>query len=211
MRFMKFVVLCLLPLTAGTVLAAGNAEQGKALYATCAACHGADGQGNAALKAPRLNHLQPSYIEAQLQKFKAGHRGGPGSSATAMSMTPMAATLADEQAIADVAAYIIGLNGEVSAASVEGDKTLGGDYYNQFCGACHGAAAEGNLALNSPRLTGTDDWYLTEQLRAFRAGERGAHPDDRTGKQMRAMSMVLPNDQAIADVVAFIRSLEVQD
>ena len=174
MHFMKSVVICLMPFLAGPVLAEGNADQGEALYATCTACHGADGQGNVALKAPRLNHLQAVYIEAQLQKFKAGHRGGPGSSPSAMTMTPMAATLADEQAMADVAAYITGLSGEVSAASIEGDKTLGGDYYNQFCGACHGAAAEGNLALNSPRLTGTDDWYLSEQLRAFRAGERGA-------------------------------------
>jgi len=208
MRFMKFVVLCLLPIAAGAALAQGNAEQGKALYASCVACHGAEGEGNSALKAPRLNHLQSVYIQAQLQKFKSGHRGGQGSSVSAMSMAPMATTLADEQAMADVAAYIVGLDGGPSAAAVEGDITLGGDYYNQFCGACHGAAAEGNLALNSPALAGTDDWYLSEQLRAFRAGERGAHPDDRTGKQMRAMSMVLPSDQAIADVVAFIRSLE---
>ena len=125
-----------------------------------------------------------------------------------MTMAPMAAVVADEQASADVAAYVSGLEGGPSEASIEGDTTLGADYYNQFCGACHGAAAEGNLALNSPRLAGTDDWYLSEQIRAFRAGERGAHPDDRTGKQMRAMAMVLPNEQAIADVVAFIRSLE---
>lgn len=208
MRFIKFVVLCLLPVAAGTALAQGNAEQGKGLYASCVACHGAEGQGSSALKAPRLNHLQGVYIQAQLQKFKSGHRGGQGSSVSAMSMAPMATTLADEQAMADVATYIAGLDGGPSAAAIEGDGTLGGDYYNQFCGACHGAAAEGNLALNSPRLAGTDDWYLSEQLRAFRAGERGAHPDDRTGKQMRAMAMVLPNDQAINDVVVFIRSLE---
>ena len=74
------------------------------------------------------------------------------------------------------------------------------------CGACHGAAAEGNPVLNSPRLAGSDDWYLLAQLNAFRAGQRGAHPEDRTGKQMRAMAGVLPNDQSVRDVVAFIRS-----
>ena len=68
---------------------------------------------------------------------------------------------------------------------------------------------EGTTSGGMPAAhVGTDDWYLSEQIRAFRAGERGAHPDDRTGKQMRAMAMVLPNEQAIADVVAFIRSLE---
>ena len=208
MRLLKVIVVCLVPLVTGPVLAEGDAQKGQGLYATCVACHGANGEGNPALKAPRINHLEPVYIAAQLQKFKSGHRGGEGSSAAAMTMAPMAAVVADEQAGADVAAYVSGLEGGPSEASIEGDKTLGADYYNQFCGACHGAAAEGNLALNSPRLAGTDDWYLSEQIRAFRAGERGAHPDDRTGKQMRAMAMVLPNDQAIADVVAFIRSLE---
>ena len=90
---------------------------------------------------------------------------------------------------------------------MQGDQQLGGDYYNQFCGACHGARAEGNAALNSPRLAGSDDWYLLAQLAAFADGVRGAHKDDRTGRQMRAMAGVLPDDQARADVVAFIRSL----
>lgn len=183
------------------------AQEGQAAYATCVACHGTSAEGNAALKAPRLNHLSQVYLSEQLTKFKTGVRGGANSSATAKQMAPMAATLADDAAIAAVSEYIVGLDSSVSPASVEGDVTLGGDYYNQFCGACHGAAAEGNPALNSPRLTGSDDWYLAEQIRAFRTGERGAHPDDRTGKQMRAMAMVLPSDQAVADVVAFIRSI----
>ena len=71
----------------------------------------------------------------------------------------------------------------------------------------HGPAAEGNVALNSPRLAGSDDWYMVAQLQAFRSGQRGTHPDDRTGRQMRAMAGVLPDDKAIADVVAFVNSL----
>ena len=35
-------------------------------------------------------------------------------------------------------------------------------------GTCHGPAAEGNVALHSPRLAGTDDWYLLAQLESFR-------------------------------------------
>ncbi len=138
--------------------AAGDAAAGKALYGTCATCHGADGGGNAALKAPRLTHLEPVYLSAQLQKLRAGVRGGEGASASALQMAPMAATLADDAAVDTVVAYIGSLESSVSAASVEGDAALGGDYYNQFCGACHGAAAEGNPQLNSPRLAGSDDW-----------------------------------------------------
>ncbi len=186
----------------------GDPEGGKAHYVTCVACHGASAQGNRALNAPRLNHLSEVYLVAQLEKFQQGHRGGADGSALAKQMAPMAATLSDSAAIANVSAYITTLTGGPTEASVEGDATLGGDFYNQLCGACHGAQAEGNLALNSPRLAGTDDWYLLEQLRAFRAGERGAHADDKTGKQMQAMAMAIPSDAMMANVVAFLRGLE---
>ncbi len=194
-------------LCAAPALAQGDAAAGKAQYATCVACHGDQAQGNQALNAPRLNHLEPVYVAAQLVKFRGGVRGGEGATASSRSMAPMAATLADDQAIADVSAYIASLDSPTSEATVQGDAALGGDYYNQFCGACHGAGAVGNTSLNSPRLVGTDDWYLEAQLLAFRSGERGSHPEDTTGKQMRAMAMVLPNEQAVKDVVAYLRSL----
>ncbi|MFT6955732.1 MAG: cytochrome c553 [Halieaceae bacterium] len=207
-RLTNILLLAVMPLLPALTWAGGNSERGKNPYTVCAACHGDQAQGNSALNAPRLNHLAPDYLAGQLEKFKSGQRGGAGGSLLSRQMAPMAATLVDAAAMADVSTYIVSLSGGPSKASIDGDAVLGGDFYNQLCGACHGARAEGNLALNSPRLAGTDDWYLAEQLRAFRAGERGAHADDRTGKQMRAISMVLPDDVAIADVVAFLRSLE---
>ncbi len=200
-----FFAICSLLLSAAS-WAEGSVEAGKALYATCATCHGQNGEGNQARKAPRLSHLEPWYLQVQLQKFKNGVRGGAGSSPEAVQMAGMAATLADEQAIADVVVYIASLESEASAVTVEGDARMGGDYFNQFCGACHGPRAEGNESLNSPRLSGSDDWYLVAQLQAFRGGARGSHAEDRTGKQMRAMANLLPNEQAVADVVAFVRS-----
>lgn len=187
---------------------AQEVDAGKGLFTTCVACHGENAEGNKALNAPRLNHLEPVYIAAQLDKFRRGIRGGDGASASARQMAPMAAVLADEQAVQDVAAYIASLDSEPSAATIEGDTVMGADYYNQFCGACHGAAAQGNLSLNSPRLAGGDDWYLEAQLLAFRAGQRGADPRDTTGRQMRAMAVILPDEQAVKDVVAFLHGLE---
>ncbi len=49
---------------------------------------------------------------------------------------------------------------------------------------------------------------MTRQLKNFRAGIRGAHPDDTFGAQMRPMAMVLTGDQDIEDVVAYITSLD---
>ena len=142
-----------------------------------------------------------------MQKFKAGVRGGSDAGDSARQMAGMAATLSDDQAMYDIASYIATLNGGVSAVTVEADAEVGAGYYRQFCAACHGPAAEGNPALNSPRLAGADDWYLVAQLEAFRGGVRGSHAQDRTGKQMRAMAGVLPDDAAVAAVAAYIRSL----
>ncbi len=207
--FVAIATAGLLTLMSGVALAEGNAEAGKALYAVCAACHGQNGEGNEALKAPRLTHLQPEYIVAQINNYRVGIRGGEGSSEASQSMRPMAMSLADDQAVADVAAYIPTMPGGRPAATVNGDAAMGADYFNQFCGACHGPKAEGNTQMTSiaPTLAGASDWYLVAQLQAFRAGLRGVHPDDKGGRQMRAMSMMLPDDKAIEDVVTFVYGL----
>lgn len=84
----------------------GEAEIGKASYATCTACHGADGKGNEALNAPPIAQLDDWYIALQLQKFKSGIRGADPRDTTGAQMRPMAATLADDAAIQNVVAYI---------------------------------------------------------------------------------------------------------
>ena len=63
------------------------------------------------------------------------------------------------------------------------------------------------LALKAPKLTGQADWYLLAQLHKFKSGARGAHKDDATGAQMRAMASTLVDDQAMLDVVAYVRTL----
>jgi len=209
MRLITIVVSSLLSLLPTIVLAQGSAEAGKTQFQTCAACHGTEAQGNADLKAPRLSHLQPQYIEQQLRNFREGIRGGEGSSEAAQQMGPMAASLPDAQAIADVAAYIGTLPGGRPPAKVNGDPVLGADYFNQFCGACHGAKAQGNVLMTAvaPTLAGASDWYLVTQLQAFQAGVRGVHKNDIGGRQMRPMSLLLPNEKVIEDVVTFIYGL----
>jgi cytochrome c553 len=207
MRLVRILLPLVLSAAATASFAEDNPQRGGELYASCAACHGAQGEGNRSLNAPRLTHLAPVYIVEQLQKFKAGARGGNEAGDSARQMAAMAATLSDDQAMYDIASYIATLEGGVSAVTVEADAEVGAGYYRQFCAACHGPAAEGNPALNSPRLAGADDWYLVAQLEAFRGGARGSHAQDRTGKQMRAMAGVLPDDAAVAAVAAYIRSL----
>ena len=75
------------------------------------------------------------------------------------------------------------------------------------CGACHGANAEGMEALNAPKLAGQEEWYIVRQLQNFKTGVRGSNPKDVYGMQMAPMSQLLTDDQAMADVAAYIKSL----
>ena len=76
------------------------------------------------------------------------------------------------------------------------------------CAACHGQKGEGNLAMNAPAIAGQEDWYLLRQLKAFKSGIRGTHPKDVYGTQMRPMAMMLADEQAMKDVIAYIMTLK---
>jgi len=81
---------------AGFVSAAGDAEAGKAASATCAGCHGADGNSTIPTN-PKLAGQYESYIVQALKSYRSGARQSP-------IMSGFAAALTDQQ-IADLAAY----------------------------------------------------------------------------------------------------------
>ena len=181
-------------------------DDAEAKYQTCAACHGAMGEGNAALQAPALAGQGAAYLERQLQHFKTGVRGGDPEDTQGAQMKAMAATLADED-IPVVAAYLAGLPVPPVPAPAQGDLRNGNNYYQSKCGACHGGKAEGNPGLNTPGLAWLDATYMKRQYLNFQQGLRGTDPQDRYGRQMKMMSTSLPNDKDLDDVIAFIQSL----
>ena len=208
MKTIYGILLTLLGIAvAFTVQAKGDAKRGQQAYAVCQACHGANGEGNKALNAPRLAGQQDWYVARQVQNFKAGIRGSNPKDVFGMQMRPMAMTLATDQVVEDVAAYIATLKGKVSAPTGKGDAKAGKVAY-AICQACHGAQGEGNKALNAPKLAGQQDWYLVRQLQNFKAGIRGTHAKDMFGMQMRPMAMTLANDAAVNNVAAYIASLK---
>ena len=83
-----------------------NTANGQRVYATCAACHGADGRGRQATNAPRLAGMSDWYLLTQLSNFKRGIRGAHPKDLYGLQMRAMAAILADEQAASDLVAYI---------------------------------------------------------------------------------------------------------
>ncbi|MEJ8566723.1 c-type cytochrome [Elongatibacter sediminis] len=179
---------------------------GRALYATCSACHGPGGEGNEMLNAPRLAGQQPEYLMRQLRNFKHGLRGASSDDPFGMQMAPMASTLRDDAAIANVVAYIDSLEVEAPAGTITGDTERGAKLFGT-CASCHGKQGQGIWALNAPRLEGINDWYLKRQLQNYRQGIRGSHPQDLYGKQMNLLSGMLRDEQSMNDVVAYINSL----
>ena len=100
--------------------------------------------------------------------------------------------------------------GVVPTAQAAGDVAKGKELY-KICTACHGQDAEGMATLNAPANAGQDPWYLIRQLKNFKVGIRGAHPDDTFGAQMRPMAMMLSDEQDIANVVAYLSSMDMPD
>ena len=103
--------------------------------------------------------------------------------------------------------YIGTLEDTPADVTIEGDTTRGQELYSQTCSICHGETAMGIPALNSPRLAGMSDWYMVIQLQKFRSGLRGDHPEDIYGLQMVPFATLLPDEQALVDVVAYINTL----
>ncbi|RNL66672.1 c-type cytochrome [Zhongshania marina] len=184
-----------------------TAADGKALYAACAACHGAEGEGNAALNAPSLVNQQDWYLERQLLGFRSGLRGSDPKDGYGAQMQAIAKTLPDDNAVKAVVSYIASFKAKPAAKTLEGNIKRGADYYSNLCGACHGPAAEGNDTLQAPALAGVEDWYLLKQFNQFRDGLRGADESDRYGYQMGMMGKTLPDEDITKDVIAYIQSL----
>jgi cytochrome c len=100
---MKKYVLTGLALGAALVIGgaaqAGDVEAGKAKFATCVSCHGAQGQGQAIF--PKLaGHTAEETIDL-LKRYRAGETVGPNTPL----MAPQAKGLSDED-IENLAAYI---------------------------------------------------------------------------------------------------------
>ena len=190
-----------------SAIKAGDPLIGQATYPVCASCHGSQGEGVVALNSPKLSGQETWYLETQLRNFKNGVRGAHEDDVYGQQMAPMAAVLADEAAIRNIAAYISTLPEHSVDTSLSGDVERGQHLY-QTCGTCHGVNGEGNYATHSPRLRGQEDWYVKRQLQNFIGGVRGVHREDLFGPQMRSMSRMLRTEKDINDVVAYINTLE---
>jgi cytochrome c oxidase subunit 2 len=186
--------------------AAADSAAGATLYAACAACHGASGEGNPALNAPKLAGQQGWYLQRQLRNFKQGVRGAQQNDVYGLQMVPFAGMLADEAAVRNLIAHIETLPDQQPPATVLGNAARGAVLY-RTCAACHGESGQGIEAMDAPRLSQMSDWYLARQLQNFKGGIRGGHRQDYYGKQMVLITGAVADARAINDLVSHINTL----
>lgn len=203
------LLLTALPLLGLAACDVGHGESlAKARYANCAPCHGNDGSGNQSVGAPAIAGLPVWYVEAQLRKFRDGSRGAHPDDVDGLKMRPMARTLLSDEEVKVVAERVGKMSPLRPAATIsDGDANRGKAMFGT-CVACHGEKAAGMQDKGAPDLHRTGDWYLLAQLKKFKTGVRGSAATDITGQQMRPMAATLPNEQAMKDVIAYIRTLE---
>ena len=181
--------------------------RGEQLYRNCSICHGPDGQGIPLQLAPALSNLSEKYIVEQLKKYKSGIRGAHEKDVAGLRMLPMSQTLLTEEDMQAVASHIASLGSSPIETTLEGGDPVKGQTLYATCLACHGPDGKGNDLLNAPSLIHQHDWYQLTQLKNFKEGIRGGNPQDITGAQMRPMAMMLADEQAMKDVIAYIQTL----
>lgn len=172
------------------------AADGEEFYADyCSACHGEVAEGNPDLMAPVLAGYTASYTLRQMDHFVTGRRTGEDEMGLIEGMVDILGDLGEGEktAIADYLAAldIPALEQQFRPAGFRERGLYSG------CSSCHEADGAGNEQLGAPRLTGQYKWYIEAQLTGFRAGHRGTDPDDRFGRQMKAMADAIGSDADI--------------
>ncbi|MDN3647685.1 c-type cytochrome [Reinekea marina] len=190
--------------------AAGNAEDGKALTAVCAGCHGADGN-SAVATFPKLAGQGEKYLVKQLKDIKEGNR-------VIVEMTGLLTPYTDQQ-LEDISAFYAAQSTQVGQADPELVK-LGEALYKAgnaktgvpACAGCHSPKGEGIALGGFPALSGQHADYTIAQLKKFQKGYRFDEPaadnriNDGEAKIMRSIAFNL-KDFEIEALASYIQGL----
>ena len=189
---------------AGTAFAQqGSIDAGRAKSATCAACHGADGN-SVTPNWPSLAGQHASYIVRQLRAFRSGER-------TDVAMKPFADLLA-EQDILDVAAYFSSQTPTPKGAD-PALVSLGQQIYRggvpersiAACIACHGPAGHGNPLAAYPRIGSQHSAYVVKTLGDYASDTRKSDAD--VNQMMRNVAELLLEDEVHA-LASYVQGLQ---
>lgn len=206
----KAALLLTLSLLPALLQAQEQAKGADLFQKTCAACHGAQGQGNDEIKAPSIAHLPSWYVERQLSNFHDGKRGHNGQAdPQGALMAAIAKTLKPEQ-IVEVAQHVesLPLVPPKERTLAGADVQAGQELFYERCMECHRYNASGEQLFGSPPLVGRQGWYLLAQLKKFKGLHRGAEKGDEKGAKMVQMAtLFIEDEQAMKNVVSYILTL----
>ena len=194
-NILAFVIALFLASSSYSVYAVGTANAGKTKAASCAGCHGE--QGNSMMPMfPKIAGQHPKYVINQLLAFKEGTRKNA-------TMAPMAMGLSNED-MADIAAFYAeqqissnelpvinqddeddeeeesGNNDDIEKPDINALIKQGSDLYRNgdlksevsACIACHGPSGEGNKPAAFPALRSQHADYLIQSLSDYKSGAR---------------------------------------
>lgn len=212
----KLIVLAASLLLSSTIVyAEGDAKAGQTKAASCAGCHGVDGNNGGGF--PKLAGQNAKYLFKQMKDIQAGAKDANAAGARSVpAMAGMVDNLSDQD-LHDIAAYFASQKIQVSQANKDlvelGQKIYrAGDQSKGLaaCTACHSPTGQGNAAAGFPAVGGQHADYTEAQLRAFRAAGR----EDTTGNKrandpnsmMRAVAAKL-SDKEIQAVSSYISGL----
>lgn len=148
--------------------------------ASCAACHGAEGQGLPAANYPRLAGLPAQYLAEQLRYFADGTRQN---AIMAGMAKPLSA--ADIQTVAEYYASLP-VPSAPAAAAPEVAVLKRGEWLAHYgdmsagipaCFRCHAAEGVGVPPMFPP-LTGQSAKYIEDQIAAWKQGTRKGDPNE---------------------------------
>ena len=205
---------------AGFSFAGGDAAAGKNKAASCAACHGADGN-SAAPNFPKLAGQNARYLLKQMKDIQCGALSADEQKAqkcNGRTVATMAGQLdgKSDQDLADIAAYfesqpaaggqakeaLVAKGSEIYRAGIR-DKGVAA------CAACHSPTGKRNAPAGFPRLSGQHTDYIATQLKAFRAaadGDMTGRSNDGDTQMMRSIAYRL-SDSEIEAVSSYISGL----
>jgi cytochrome c553 len=180
----------------------GSVDAGRTKSATCAACHGLDGN-SVTPDWPSLAGQHTVYIVRQLKAFKAGDRVN-------VTMKPFADMLTDQD-MADIAAYFAAQK-PVPKGADPALVNLGQQIYRggvpqrgiAACIACHGPSGDGNPMAAYPRLSGQHSTYVARTLGEYAAGTRRSDVD--LNQMMRNEASLLRDDE-IKALASYVQGL----
>jgi cytochrome c oxidase subunit 2 len=201
------LVVAVLPLAAAGCggPSAEETARARAAFQTCAACHGAEGQGDREVGAPNLAGLPAWYVVGQLRKFQIGHRAYVPEDTVGRRMATAAQTLTSADDAVAVGRWLESLPPAPPPPTVQGDARAGRVAY-QACISCHEKDGSGRKDKNAPPLPGLADWYVVAQLQQFRDGRRGTKTNDPSGTTMRPVSIPL-SDADIRNLAAYLATM----